>query len=210
MLNIKEAIVVEGRYDRKTLENITSAPIIETAGFGVFSDKEKIALLRALAEKRGVIILTDSDGAGFLIRGKLAGMLPKDKVRHAYIPDVPGKERRKRRGSKEGKLGVEGMRPEVLKEALERAGATPAEAGGERVTKADLYALGLSGAENSAEKRRRLAAKLDLPEKISANALLDIVNALYTREEFMRSAAAFLDAGHGDDGGEQQGGGERA
>lgn len=208
MLNIREAIVVEGRYDRKTLENITNAPIIETSGFGVFSDREKMNLLRALAEKRGVIILTDSDGAGFLIRGKLAGMLPKEKVRHAYIPDIPGKERRKRKGSKEGKLGVEGMSPEILKAALERAGATPAEDSGPRVTKGDFYSLGLSGAEGSAEKRRRLASSLALPEKISANALLDIINALYSREEFLSSAAAFLNAGNGDDGEEQQGDGK--
>ena len=207
---IREVIVVEGRYDKNTLAQVVDATIVDVGGFGVFNDRQKLALLRRLAEARGLVIFTDPDGAGFVIRNRLKGAIPPERLKHAYAPDVYGKERRKKKGGKEGKLGVEGMTPKVLREALERAGATPAEAGGERVTKADLYALGLSGAENSAEKRRRLAAKLDLPEKISANALLDIVNALYTREEFMRSAAAFLDAGNGDDGGKQQGDGERA
>ena len=146
MLHIQEAIVVEGRYDKNTLSQVVDTVILETAGFGVFKNQELVALLRRLAEERGLIVLTDSDGAGFLIRGHLKSALPPDKVKHAYIPDVPGKERRKRAPGKEGKLGVEGMTPAVLVEVLRRAGATfLEEEAGDRgpkggITKADLYA----------------------------------------------------------------------
>ena len=188
MIGVKEVIVVEGRYDKNTLSQIVDAVIIETGGFGVFSDREKLALLRRMAEKRGLIILTDSDGAGFVIRNYLRGALPKDKVKHAYIPDVEGKEKRKSSPSKEGKLGVEGMKPEALLEALRRAGATldgvAAQSGGE-LTKADLFALGLSGGMGSALKRKELLKRLELPEKLTANALLDVLNALYGREELI-------------------------
>ena len=187
MIRIKEAIVVEGRYDKNTLGQIVDAHIIETAGFGIFSDKEKTALLRRLAEKCGIIILTDSDGAGFLIRNRIKGAVPEGCVKHAYIPDIKGKERRKQHASKEGKLGVEGMTPEIIIEAIKRSGATiegesTAPRKGE-ITKGDLYELGLSGGAGSAEKRKELAHKLALPEKMSANALLDVLNALYTKEE---------------------------
>lgn len=187
MRRIREVIVVEGRYDKNTLSQVVDATVITLGGFAVFNDKEKLAFLRRLAERQGLIVLTDSDGAGFLLRNYLKGALPKDRVKQAYIPDVKGKERRKRRGGKEGKLGVEGMRPEVLLEALRRAGATfedapPAERG-EPLTKADLFALGLSGGEGSAERRRRLLKRLDLPEHLTANGLLEALNLLFRREE---------------------------
>ena len=187
MISVKEVIVVEGRYDRNTLSQVFDAVIVETSGFGVFNDREKLALLRRLAEARGLVVLTDSDGAGFVIRTFLKGAIDPALVKQAYIPDIAGRERRKRAPSKEGKLGVEGMKPEVLIEALRRAGAPlggeePARrAGG--ITKATLYELGLSGGPGSAEKRRALLKELDLPEKLSANALLDVLNALYTEAE---------------------------
>ena len=187
MISVNEVIVVEGRYDRNTLSQVFDAVIVETSGFGVFNDREKLALLRRLAEARGLVVLTDSDGAGFVIRNFLKGAIDPALVKQAYIPDIAGRERRKRAPSKEGKLGVEGMKPEVLIEALRRAGATlggeePARrAGG--ITKAMLYELGLSGGPGSAEKRRALLKELDLPEKLSANALLDVLNALYTEAE---------------------------
>ena len=159
MLRIREAIVVEGRYDKNTLSQMVDTVIVETSGFGIFKDKERLALLRRLAEKRGLIVLTDPDGAGFVIRSHLKGSIPPEQVKHAYVPDVYGKERRKRRGGKEGKLGVEGMRPEVLEAALRRAGATFLDETGEAapkrqaITKADLMALGLSGGPGAAERR---------------------------------------------------------
>lgn len=187
MIPVKEVIVVEGRYDKNTLSQVFDAVIIETAGFGVFNDKEKLALLRRLAETRGLVVLTDSDGAGFVIRNFIKGAVDPALVKQAYIPDIPGRERRKSAPSKEGKLGVEGMSPEVLVEALRRAGAT---LGGEAathrsggITKATLYELGLSGGSGSAQRRRALLKKLDLPEKLGANALLDVLNALYTERE---------------------------
>lgn len=188
MKRIREVIVVEGRYDKNTLSQAVDATVVTLGGFAVFNDKEKLAFLRRLAEKRGLIVLTDSDGAGFVLRNYLKGALPKDRVKQAYIPDVKGKERRKRRGGKEGKLGVEGMRPEVLLEALRRAGATfedesPAEREAPPITKADLFALGLSGGEGSAERRRRLLKRLDLPEHLTANGLLEALNLLFSREE---------------------------
>lgn len=187
MIRIKEVIVVEGRYDKNTLSQLIDGTIIETGGFGIFSDKEKLALLRRLAEKHGLLILTDSDGAGFVIRNFLKGAIDPKLVKHAYIPEIFGKERRKQSPSKEGKLGVEGMRPEVLLAALERAGVL-AEAGEvpareAPLVTADIYALGLSGGKGSAEKRKKLLKKLNLPEKLSARAMLEVLNALYTRAE---------------------------
>ncbi len=190
MLRIREAIVVEGRYDKNTLSQLVDTVIIETSGFGIFKDKERLALLRRLAEKRGLIVLTDPDGAGFVIRGHLRGSLPPDRVKHAYVPDIYGKERRKRQGGKEGKLGVEGMRPEVLEAALRRAGATFLDEAGEKaapagrpITKADFVALGLSGGPGAADRRRALLQRLELPEHLSPNAMLEVLNALFTREE---------------------------
>jgi ribonuclease M5 len=190
MLKIKEAIVVEGRYDKNTLSQIVDTVILETAGFGIFKDKDKLALLRRMGEKRGLILLTDSDGAGFVIRNYLKGALPQDQVKHAYIPDRYGKEKRKRAPGKEGKLGVEGMPPAVLEEALRRAGATfldqaPDQPARPALTKADLFALGLSGGAGSKEKRQKLLKELGLPEHLSPNAMLPVLGALYTREELM-------------------------
>ena len=197
MLHIQEAIVVEGRYDKNTLSQVVDTVILETAGFGVFKNQELVALLRRLAEERGLIVLTDSDGAGFLIRSHLKSALPRERVKHAYIPDVYGKERRKRAPGKEGKLGVEGMTPAVLEEVLRRAGATflEEEAGGRGpkggITKADLYALGLSGGPDAARRRQALLKHLKLPEHMSANALLPVLNALYDRESFLEEAATW-------------------
>ncbi len=188
MRKVKEVIVVEGRYDKNTLSQVVDAVILETSGFGIFNDAAKRRLLKTMAEQRGLIVLTDSDGAGFLIRNHIRGCVDPKLVKHAYIPDICGKERRKAKTSKEGKLGVEGMRPEVLLDALERAGATfddsPNDARPERITKADLYARGLSGGTGSAEKRRQLLKRLDLPERMSADAMLDVLNALMDREAF--------------------------
>ena len=190
MRRIREVIVVEGRYDKNALKQVVEATVVETGGFGVFNDRERLALLRRLAAERGLILLTDSDGAGFVIRNFLKGAIPKDKLKQAYIPDVYGKERRKAAPGKEGKLGVEGMNPQVLLSALERAGATfeddnTAPAGGAPITKADLFALGLSGGSDSQSRRLALLKQLGLPERMTANALLEALNILYTREEFL-------------------------
>lgn len=190
MLRIREAVVVEGRYDKNTLSQLVDTVILETSGFGVFKNGELAVLLRRLAATRGLIILTDSDGAGFVIRNHLKSILPREGVKHAYIPDVPGKERRKRAPGKEGKLGVEGMSPAVLEEALRRAGATVlgGDAPGEPrvpITKADLMSLGLAGTPQSAERRTALLKRLDLPAHMTPNALLPVLNALYTRAEFL-------------------------
>lgn len=191
MRKIREVIVVEGRYDKNALKQTVDAVVVETRGFGVFNDKERLALLRRLAEERGLILLTDSDGAGFVIRNFLKGAIPKERLKQAYIPDVYGKERRKTAPGREGKLGVEGMPPEVLLQALERAGATfeDGEAVGERqrITKADLYALGLSGGPDSGRKRAALLKKLGLPERMTANAMLEALNLLYSREELFHA-----------------------
>ncbi len=189
MIRVRQAIVVEGRYDKNTLRQIVDAPIFETGGFGVMNNREQLNFLREVAQRRGLIILTDSDGAGFVIRNYLKGALPKDKVLHAYIPDIAGKERRKRHAGKEGKLGVEGMTPEVLMAALRAAGAEiegeSAAPAGEPITKADLFELGLSGGPDSAARRKALQKELALPEHLSANALLEALNILFTREEFL-------------------------
>lgn len=198
MRKVREVIVVEGRYDKNALSQVVDATIITLGGFAVFNDREKLAFLRRLAEQRGLIVLTDSDGAGFVIRNYLKGALPRDRVKQAYIPDIPGKERRKRTPGKEGKLGVEGMKPAVLLEALRRAGATFAdeETVGERrkdpITKADLFALGLTGGTDSAAKRRALLKRLDLPEHLTPNGMLEALNLLYGREEFLSWAEGAL------------------
>lgn len=190
MTRVEEVIVVEGRYDKNSLSQLVEAVILETSGFGIFHDSQKQKLLRSMAEKRGLIILTDSDGAGFLIRNFIKGCVPPERVKHAYIPDVYGKERRKASASREGKLGVEGMKPEILLEALRRAGAHMSDEeglspGAGRITKADFYRLGLSGREGSREKRNALLARLDLPQRLSSDGLLDVLNALMSREDFI-------------------------
>lgn len=186
MVKIKEAIVVEGRYDKNTLSQIIDAPILETAGFGIFKDKKQMALLRQVAEKRGLIVFTDSDGAGFVIRNHIKSAIPGKYLKHAYIPDIYGKEKRKAAPGKEGKLGVEGMKPEIILEALKKAGTTiegEATVPGTTITKQDLMELGLSGGADASENRRKLLKKLNFPEHMSANAMLQALNLLYTREE---------------------------
>ena len=187
MRAIKEVIVVEGRYDKNALSQVVDATIITLGGFSVFNDKEKLAFLRRLAEKQGgMIVLTDSDGAGFVIRNYLQGALPKELVKQAYIPDIAGKERRKRKAGKEGKLGVEGMKQDVILECLRRAGATfegeSAQEAPAEITKADLMELGLYG-PGSNERRAALIKHLGFPEKISTNGFLQAVNLLYTMDE---------------------------
>lgn len=184
MVRIKEAIVVEGRYDKNTLSQVVDTVILETAGFGIFKDDERLHLLRRLAKERGLIVLTDSDGAGFVIRNYLKGAVDPSQVKHAYIPDRPGKEKRKRAPGKEGKLGVEGMPPQVLLEALRRGGATfldedETASALRPITKADLFAAGLSGTPEASERRSALLKQLDLPEHLSPNAMLEVLNALY-------------------------------
>lgn len=181
--------MVEGRYDQNTLAQLVDTLIIPTQGFGIFKDKEKAALLRRVAQRRGIIVLTDSDGAGFVIRNHLKGVLPPDKVKHAYIPDLYGKERRKRVPGKEGKLGVEGMRPEVLERALRAAGATVLGEAEPRfqqrhITRLDLYQDGFSGRPDSAQRRKRLLQALDLPEHLTSKALAQVLDTLLTYEEY--------------------------
>ena len=188
MFRIQEAVVVEGRYDKNTLSQIVDTLILETNGFGIFHDPERMALLRRAAERRGLIVLTDSDGAGFVIRNRIKGAVPKELVKHAYIPDVYGKEKRKRKPGKEGKLGVEGMPPQVIEQVLRRAGATflgeAAQGENERpVTKADLYVAGLTGGEGSAQRRLELLKQLQLPEHMSTNALLAVLHGCYSGDE---------------------------
>lgn len=189
MIRIKEAILVEGRYDSNTVRQVVDTVVLESGGFRIFNDKDQLRLLRRIAQTRGLIILTDSDGAGFVIRNYVKGALPADRIKQAYIPDILGKERRKRCSSKEGKLGVEGMRPEIILEALRRAGATVesedslAARSDKPVTKADLFAWGLSGGPDSAQRRAAVLRALALPAHMTANALLDFVNAVGTREE---------------------------
>ena len=182
--------MVEGRYDKNALSQVVDATILETKGFGIFKDKAMAAFLRRLAAERGLILLTDSDGAGFVIRSHLRGILPPEQVKHAYIPDIHGKERRKRQPGKEGKMGVEGMPPAVLLQALERAGATfedteTTKRSGPPITKADLMACGLAG-PGSVARRGTLLKQLDLPEHLTANGLLEALNLLYSRETFLR------------------------
>lgn len=184
---IQEVIVVEGRYDRNTLSQVVEATIVETGGFSVFNDREKLAFLRRLAERRGLILLTDPDGAGFVIRNYLKGAIPPGQLKQAYIPDIAGKERRKRKAGREGKLGVEGMSPQVLLETLRRCGATfvgeDTAAAPAALNKADLLDKGLIG-PGSAQRRQQLLQRLQLPAHLSPNAMLEAMNLLMTREEF--------------------------
>lgn len=199
MVHIKEAILVEGRYDKNTLSQIVDAPIFETSGFGIFKNKEQMALLRRVAESRGLIVFTDSDGAGFVIRNHVKSTIPAQHLKHAYTPDISGKERRKSAPGKEGKLGVEGMTRDVILEALRRAGATFEEqtqnkTGG--ITKQDMVALGLSGGKGSASLRQQLLKRLEFPEKMSTNALLQALNLLLTLEE-LTDIVKTLELGNG-------------
>jgi len=180
MVRIREAIVVEGRYDKNTLSQIVDAPIFQTNGFGIMKDKPGLELLRTVAKKRGLIIFTDSDGAGFVIRNFLKGAIPNEHLKHAYIPDIPGKE---------GKLGVEGMTAEIILDALRRAGATlegEKTLQGSDISKLDMFYMGLSGAPDSKAKRLKLLRLLGLPEHMSANAMLQALNLLYTKDEIYK------------------------
>ncbi len=190
MLKIQEVIVVEGRYDKNTLSQVVDAQILETSGFGIFKDKALLDLLRNVAKKRGLIVFTDSDGAGFVIRNYLKSAIESQYLKHAYIPDMPGKEKRKKAPGKEGKLGVEGMTPEVIVSCLRKAGATiEGESAGfqtGQITKQDFMEMGLSGSQDSSRLRLALIRKLDLPERMSANALLQALNLLYTKDEIVK------------------------
>lgn len=191
MLRIREAIVVEGRYDKNTLSQLVDTLILETAGFGIFKNEEQMALLRRVAQQRGLIVFTDPDGAGFVIRNRIKSAIPANQLKHAYVPDVMGKERRKRNPGKEGKLGVEGMSPAVLEQALRRAGATFLEENvppeqSFSISKAQLMALGLTGTADSAARRKTLLQVLELPEHLSVNGLLQVVNTCFTQPEWER------------------------
>ena len=190
MIKIKEAIIVEGRYDVNTVKQLVDTIVLETGGFRIFSDKERLSMFRQLARTRGLLILTDSDGAGMVIRNYLKGAIPPSQVKHAYIPEIFGKESRKRMASKEGKLGVEGMKPDVLREALRRAGATILDGevqqgsapSGPPIKKSDLYALGLSGKPGSEHLREQVLHMLGLPSHLSANALIEFLNTVSNRD----------------------------
>lgn len=186
MIKIKQAVIVEGKYDKIRLESLIDATIIQTDGFAIFKDKEKQQLIRRLAEKNGILVLTDSDSAGFRIRSFLGGSIPKENVVHAYIPDVLGKERRKDAPSKEGKIGVEGMRTQALVQALGKAGVLYEESEEpiKRVEMIDLYEDGLSGGENSQAKKAALLKKLDLPERLSTSSFLQLINTFMTYDEY--------------------------
>ncbi|MBQ9517322.1 MAG: DUF4093 domain-containing protein [Eubacterium sp.] len=185
-IKLTEAVIVEGRYDKLKLANILDAFIIETNGFGVFKDKEKLKFIKKLAEERGIIVLTDSDHAGFMIRNHIASAVPKNRITNVYIPDIYGKEKRKAEPSKEGKLGVEGMTKDVILEALKKAGVTcSVSQNDDPVTTADLFELGLTGTPNAKENRKRLMQKLDLPEFLSTSALLSCINNMMTKEELI-------------------------
>mgnify|MGYP000954407852 CR=1 FL=1 len=193
MIRLKQAVIVEGKYDRIRLSGLIDALIIETGGFAVFTDRERLSLIRRLAEHRGIVVLTDSDSAGFRIRSFLGGSIPPDRIRHVYIPDVYGRERRKSAPGREGKLGVEGMTDDALLEAFRAAGIAPetSESVPEQkrpITKTDLYFDGLAGGPDSAALRARLIRRLGLPQRLSANRLLQVLNVLVTREEYQRLA----------------------
>jgi len=191
LIHVKEAIIVEGKYDKIKLSSLIDGLILQTDGFRIFKDPEQMALIRSLADTRGILILTDSDAAGFLIRNYLSGCIAPEKIRHAYIPDLLGKEKRKQKPSKEGKLGVEGVPAAILREALVRAGAGVGERPlpARRITKTDLFLFGLSGGALSSKKRAVLIKRLSLPEHLSANALLEVLNEILNYDEFARIAS---------------------
>jgi ribonuclease M5 len=187
LIKVKEAIIVEGKYDKIKLSSVIDGLIIETHGFRIFRDKERMDFIRRLADTRGILILTDSDGAGFLIRNYLTGSIAPEKIKHAYIPDILGKERRKQKPSKEGKLGVEGVPVKTIVEALNRAGVVCGDVeapAGRKITKTDLYLAGLSGGENSTQKRQKLLKELSLPEHLAPNSLVGVLNSIMSYEEF--------------------------
>lgn len=191
MIKIKQAVIVEGKYDKIKVSNILDTLIIETDGFGIFKDKNKQKLIRRLAETRGILILTDSDSAGFTIRSFLNGIVPQEQLVNVYIPDIFGKEKRKSEPSKEGKLGVEGVKSDVIIEALKKAGVefdvgTEKQINTHPVTKTDLFLDGLSGGKGSAEKRARFLKQLDLPEHLSSNSMLKLINSFMDFDDYKR------------------------
>lgn len=185
MIHIKEAIIVEGRYDVNKIKQLVDTVVIETGGFAIFNNKEKLALIRRIAAERGILVLTDSDGAGFVIRNYLRGVIPGNQIRHAYIPQIAGKEKRKAKGSKEGTLGVEGVPNDVILNALQKAGieCLPEDHSKPKITKADFFEWGLTGVPGSNEKRRKLLKALELPSHMTANALLEFINAVAEYEQ---------------------------
>ena len=186
MIKLDMPVIVEGKYDKITLENVIDGLIIPTDGFGIFKNKEKCAMIRALAEKNGVIVMTDSDSAGHLIRAHIKNIVGKARITNVYVPCLKGKEKRKTEKSKEGLLGVEGMTPEIIKQSLLKSGVTGREIQKKErnISKTDMFLAGLSGTENSAILRKELLQKLELPQSLSPNAMLDILNTLFTYEEF--------------------------
>ena len=185
-IRLSQAVIVEGKYDKLKLSGILDAFIVETNGFGIFKDKQRLAFIKKLAKERGIIVFTDSDHAGFMIRNYISSGIPKEQITNVYIPDVFGKERRKERPSKEGKLGVEGMSVQALLDALDKANIT-----GQRVecadpvTNYDMYDMGLSGTPDAKSRRNALLKELDLPEFLSTSALLSCINNMMTRDEFI-------------------------
>lgn len=191
MIKLEQAVIVEGRYDKIKLSSIIDALIIETDGFGIFKDKEKQRLIRRLAEEKGIIIMTDSDSAGFKIRSFLGGSIPNDRITHVYIPDIFGKEKRKTEASKEGKLGVEGVPKEIILASLEKAGVTCREtqkSDRREITNVDLYELGLSGGTDSRSKREKLLKFLGLPTRLSTSSFVKILNTFTTYDEFVEKS----------------------
>ena len=196
MIKLDRAVIVEGKYDKITLSNFISAEIITTDGFRIFKDKEKTAMIKRIAEKRGIIILTDSDSAGFVIRGYLNGIVPQDRMVNVFVPQIKGKERRKTAESAEGYLGVEGLNEEIIEKALKKAGIGikgSAPESKDRITTAELYKVGFLGRENSRGKREALMKKLELPKGMSTKQLLTALNAIYSKEEFLKVLEEFYE-----------------
>ena len=177
-------VIVEGKYDKIKLDSIIDAPIITCNGFRIFKNNEKRALLRALSEKSKLIVVADSDHAGMLIRSHISGIIPKDRIINLYTPQIEGKEKRKDKPSKEGYVGVEGVDADILRKIFEPYASGYTETDRKKITKTDLYALGLSGTDNAADRRADICVKLGLPRDISANAMLEAVNLLVTYEKF--------------------------
>lgn len=202
MIVVKEAIIVEGKYDKIKLSSFIDGMIIETRGFRIFKDKEQMAFIRKMADARGLLILTDSDSAGFLIRNYLKSCIAPDKIKHAYIPDVLGKEPRKTSYSKEGKLGVEGIEKQLLIHALEKAGVVVNQETlpenkecVRRVTKQDFFEWGLTGRDDSNQKRKQVLKQLKLPEHLTTNAMIDAINSFMSYEEFLLEVQRFTQQG---------------
>ncbi len=188
MIKLEQPVIVEGKYDKITLCNVIDALIITTDGFGIFKNREKREMIKRLAKENGIIIMTDSDSAGNLIRAHIKNIVGDCEITNIYIPVIEGKEKRKAKASKEGSLGVEGMTAAVIEDAIKKSGITEKSRikGSRKITKTDLYKAGLSGVTNAAEKRKNLLKKLSLPENLSPNAMLDLLNSLLTLEEFIK------------------------